>query len=136
MISSKKFSERFATDELTPGTRMIAMAFALINIPLAVMGLLHPIGWVIGAPGYVLFVNYFRIWYDKVSLDTAKTIWIVTALYNIALILGVVGTTTSFNIWPIIAGQAFAVGLSLTAYRGLIEKEKEEIDRLRNFSTE
>lgn len=135
MISSTKLHERFATEELTPGTRIIAMAFALINIPLAIMGLLHPIGWVIGAPGYVLFINYFRIWFDKVSSNTAKTVWISTALYNLALIIGF-GITTEFRGWPIMLGQAFAIGLSLIAYRGLTEKDEEEIATLNNIPTE
>ncbi|MEZ4771745.1 MAG: hypothetical protein R3D00_01100 [Bacteroidia bacterium] len=124
MITARKIRQKFATEELTPSTRLIAMIFALINLPLAIPALIYPIGWVIGAPGLFLLYYYFRIWADKISRNNAQVVWVGTVMYNLALMIGF-GISTEMRAWPVMLFQAFAIGVSLIAYRDLNEREDE-----------
>ncbi|MEZ4829134.1 MAG: hypothetical protein R3C61_23045 [Bacteroidia bacterium] len=124
MITSAKIRHNFASETLTPANRLIAAIFAIVNVPLSFFAIIFPIGWVVGGPGVVLLINYFRIWADRVSAKTAKAIWAATAAYNLALMIGFASLE---DMYPVVFFQAFAMGAALIAYRDLYEKEHEPV---------
>ena len=127
MLTAEKLNRRFTTDTLTPGTRMLALFFFIINIPPLVLGLMTVIGIPIMIPGIILFVLYGRMAFNKAKIGEGIGAWKGTMLYNGAGIAWYVWMITDRGFpdggaWTVMLIPLFGFAIGALGYRMLREK--------------
>lgn len=128
---------RLHSEEIGSGARIMAWVFALINIPGFLIALVTIWFWPITIPGMILFANYWRSAFDKMTYSQTEGLWIWTIVYNLfllvtgSLILGVDGG--SWEMWPALLPSLFGATMAGIALRALkdhrenppVEQEKD-----------
>ncbi|MDP5170607.1 MAG: hypothetical protein NWR72_10200 [Bacteroidia bacterium] len=89
MASNNTLLRRFYSKEVGAGPRLIALGFAIANIPTLLLALVAFFFLPITIPGIILYIFYWQSARDKLSWERTKALWVWTLVYN--LILFVVG---------------------------------------------
>lgn len=135
MNHTQKFTERWHSDEVGAGARIMALLFAIVNVPTMIAGMVFFFMIPVSLPGMVLYVNYWLSVQDRHSWKKTRNIWRWTVVYNIALVLGGVLMADElssgwmwFLMFPLLAAGLAGVALrSLHDHKVTQEAEKEAV---------
>ena len=114
---------RLHSEEIGSGARIMAWIFALINIPGFILALATFWLWPITIPGMILFFNYWRSGFNRMTYSQTEALWIWTIVYNLfllitgSLVLAIDGG--SWEIWPALLPSLFGTAMAGIALRAL-----------------
>ncbi|MEO0468257.1 MAG: hypothetical protein AAF206_01455 [Bacteroidota bacterium] len=133
MLTAEKLTRRFATEKLTPGTRILALGFYLLNIPALLVGICFPPAYPVVIPGAILFFLYVMIAHDHSSAKGALMTWIGTAVYNgigVAFCLSFIteGGLPRLNELPLMIPSFIGLGVGLLGIRLISEKQENQFN--------
>ncbi len=122
----------FASEEIGHGPRMLALLYAIVNLPAVLLALLAIWLWPITIPGMVMYAFFWRSAFRPGSWIHTKGLWTWTIFYNIFFLLisafFVLEGSFSGAVWVLIP-MMLNIGISGVALRSLIDhRAAQEVD--------
>ena len=128
MTAINRIYRRLASDEIGHGARLMAWIFALINLPGFLFALVFIWAWPLTIPGMILYVNYWRSAFDKLSWSSTKSLWMWSLFYNLLLVVlgtAVIVDSPSWGTWGMVLPSILGSGMSAIAIRALNDHKTE-----------
>ncbi len=120
-----------STKSLPKSYQIILGIFCMVNIPLALFGVVWIFTIPIVIPGIALLIWYWKAWMKPNKVTDLRIMWLGTIVYNIALMVGLmcfIWKETPFS-WPAL-GYLVPITMSLFALEALPESAEEISDEV------
>jgi hypothetical protein len=121
------FHTHFASETLTPGTRLIALGLLILQAPLVILSILLFFLLPLTFPGLIFYYCYWRMYQQTISRAAARAAWVGTILY--AAFLWILSLTIGgeFNLYAFLPFAAIS-SIALIAWIDLRDQDAAELE--------